>query len=68
VKETSAYQGARSAKRGFTLLSSVIAIGIFAMLSMAVFSASAAITKSARMYREKTTLAALADKYIEIAR
>lgn len=55
-------------KGGFTLLSSVIAIGIFAMLSMAVFSASAAITKSARMYREKTTLAALADKYMEIAR
>lgn len=53
---------------GFGLIESLVSVAIFTMLSLAVFSLSSAILKQARTYRESTTVSALADQYMEIAR
>ena len=53
---------------GFGLIESMVSVGIFAMLALSVFAVSSAITKQSRTYRESTTVSALADQYMEIAR
>jgi len=54
--------------RGFGLISSLVAVVIFTMLSVAAYNISAASVRALRTYREKSDVAALADQYIEIAR
>src|SRR5580704_11831266 len=55
-------------RNGFSLITTMIAVGIFAMLGVAAYNLEVASTKALRAYREKEDVAALADQYIEIAR
>jgi len=58
----------RSQRAGFSLITTMIAVAIFAMLGVAAYNLEVASTKALRAYREKEDVAALADQYIEIAR
>jgi len=55
-------------KKGFTLVESIVTLAIFTILLLVVYQSSATIIKSVRIYRESTTVASLADQYLEIAR
>ena len=52
----------------FGLVESLVSIAIFLILCTAVYQMSAAIIKDASVYRENTTVSALVDQYMEIAR
>lgn len=54
--------------RGFSLISTMIAVAVFAMIGLAAYNLEVASTRALRAYREKEDVAALADQYIEIAR
>lgn len=55
-------------RAGFSLITTMVAVAIFAMLAIAAYDLEVAATKALRAYREKEDVAALADQYIEIAR
>ncbi len=55
-------------RAGFSLITTMIAVVIFAMLGVAAYNLEVASTKALRAYREKEDIAALADQYMEIAR
>lgn len=55
-------------KKGFTLIESLVSIGIFVMLAMIVYATTLALIRESRLYRENTTLSGIADQYLEIAR
>lgn len=55
-------------RAGFSLISTMIAVAVFAMLAIAAYDLEVASTKALRAYREKEDVAALADQYLEIAR
>ncbi|HEV3245002.1 MAG TPA: hypothetical protein VG102_01455 [Candidatus Paceibacterota bacterium] len=58
----------RAERSGFSLISTMIAVAVFAMLGVAAYDLEVASTKALRAYREKEDVAALADQYIEIVR
>ena len=58
----------RRSRSGFSLITTVIGVAIFAMLGIAAYDLEVSSTKALRAYREKEDVAALADQYIEIAR
>lgn len=53
---------------GFTLIEIVVGIGIFAILLVGVISAYSLMARGIRAFREKATISALADQYMETAR
>lgn len=53
---------------GFTLIESLIATAIFVLLLVTVYQTTSAIIRQTKDYRENTTISALADQYMEIAR
>lgn len=53
---------------GFTLLEALMSLAIFAIIALGVIGSYAALTKSVKVVREKTILAALADNYMEIVK
>ncbi|MEN9649203.1 MAG: hypothetical protein RL094_170 [Candidatus Parcubacteria bacterium] len=55
-------------QKGFTLIETLISIGIFAGLALTVYSTSTLIIKLAGVYRENTTISNLAAQYMEIVR
>lgn len=55
-------------QRGFTLIESMIGIGIFVLLAGAVYQTFFVITRQISTNSENTTVSNLASKYIEIAR
>ena len=54
--------------RGFSLITTLIGVAIFAMLGIAAYDLEISSTKALRAYREKEDVVALADQYVEIAR
>src|ERR1700733_13949005 len=52
---------------GFSLITTMVAVAVFAMLGIAAYDLSIASTKALRIYREKEDVAALADQYLEYA-
>jgi hypothetical protein len=54
--------------RGFSLITTMIAVAIFAMLGIAAYDLSITSTRALHAYREKEDVAALADQYLEVAR
>ncbi|HTR18575.1 MAG TPA: carboxypeptidase-like regulatory domain-containing protein [Candidatus Paceibacterota bacterium] len=58
----------RGNSRGFSLITTAIAVGIFAMLGIAAYDLEVSSTKALRAYREKEDVAALADQYFEAMR
>src|SRR5665213_1798915 len=58
----------RSPRAAFSLISTLIAVAIFASLALAAYGLEVSSTKALRAYREKEDIAALADQYVEIAR
>ena len=55
-------------KKGFTLIESLVSLGIFALLVAVVYAASAALIRETGYYRQYATISGLADQYLEIAR
>jgi type II secretory pathway pseudopilin PulG len=55
-------------KKGFTIVESLVGIGIFIMLAGIVYETTAIITRESRLYRENTAISSTADRYLEIAR
>ncbi len=55
-------------RTGLSLISTMVALGIFVMLGVAAYDLELASTKAIRAYREKEDIAALADQYMELAR
>ena len=53
---------------GLTLVELVVSIAIFAFLCLSVYGMYTAIINGIVSYRERTTISALADQYMEIAR
>jgi prepilin-type N-terminal cleavage/methylation domain-containing protein len=54
-------------ENGFTLIESLISIGIFVILAMIIYATTSALIRESRLYRENTTLSGIADQYLEIA-
>jgi prepilin-type N-terminal cleavage/methylation domain-containing protein len=54
--------------RAFTLIEILVALGIFALLSLGIYSLGLAAMRGVRTYRDSATVAVLAQKYMEIAR
>lgn len=52
---------------GFSLITTMVAVAVFAMLGIAAYDLSIASTKALRIYREKEDVAAIADQYLELA-
>ena len=57
-----------SFQSGFTLIEIAVSIGIFAILLVGVISAYNLMARGVRAFREKATISALADQYLETAR
>jgi len=53
---------------GFTFIETIVSISIFTILILSVYGIYTLIISEVRGYREKTTISALADQYLEIAR
>ncbi|MFA7252818.1 MAG: prepilin-type N-terminal cleavage/methylation domain-containing protein [Candidatus Paceibacterota bacterium] len=53
-------------KKGFSLIESIIAIAIFALLSGVIYQTSALLTKGIGAYRESIAVSSLASQYMEI--
>ncbi len=58
----------KRAQSGFTLIESLVSIAIFSMLVLTVYETSASIVRQTKAFRENTTISALADKFMEVAR
>ncbi len=54
--------------RGFTLVETLIAVAIFALLFFALYELGTAAVRGLRTYRDTAAVAALSQSYIEIAR
>ncbi len=55
-------------KKGFTLIESLVSLGIFMLLTGVIYGTVNGIVKQVIQYRENTSVSALADQYMEIAR
>ena len=55
-------------QKGVTLIEVVVSIAIFAILSVSIYGLFTSIINGINFYREQTTISALADQYLEIAR
>lgn len=55
-------------EKGFTLIESLISVGIFLILAGIVYQTTVTLMREGRLYRENTTISSLADQYLEIAR
>ncbi|MEK7659019.1 MAG: hypothetical protein AAB352_04115 [Patescibacteria group bacterium] len=55
-------------KKGFTLIEAVVSVGIFVSMALIVTQIYVLILNQIISYREQTTVSALADQYLEIAR
>ena len=55
-------------KKGFTLIEVVVSVAVFTFLALIVLQVYALIINEIRVYRDKATVAALADQYIEVVR
>jgi prepilin-type N-terminal cleavage/methylation domain-containing protein len=53
-------------KGGFTLVESIVAVAIFALLAGVIYQTSALLVRSIGAYRENTAVASLANEYMEI--
>ncbi|MBU6390119.1 hypothetical protein KGQ31_01065 [Patescibacteria group bacterium] len=53
---------------GFTLIEALVSIAVFVLLTATVAATASAIIRATASIRESTTVAALADRYLEIAR
>lgn len=53
-------------KAGFSLVESLVAVAIFALLAGVVYQTSALLTKGVGTYREDVVITSLADQYMEI--
>ncbi|HUO55822.1 MAG TPA: hypothetical protein VMU27_00065 [Candidatus Paceibacterota bacterium] len=60
--------GNRMPCRGITLISAVVAVAIFALISLAAYGALTAIIRDTNTLREQVVISSLADRYMEIAR
>jgi prepilin-type N-terminal cleavage/methylation domain-containing protein len=56
----------RDMKRGFTLVESLIATAIFALLAGVIYQTSALLIRTVGVYRENVTISSLANEYMEI--
>jgi type II secretory pathway pseudopilin PulG len=54
--------------KGFTLVSTVVAVAIFVLMAVSVFTGIMALVRSTRDYRESVILSGLANQYLEFAR
>lgn len=59
---------ARSHAAGLTLVDIVVSVSVFTMVALAIFSIIQANLRAIGTYREKSEVAALADRYIEVVR
>ena len=57
-----------SYKKGVTLIEVIVSVAIFAILSVSIFGVFTSIINGITYYREKTTISALADQYLEVVR
>jgi prepilin-type N-terminal cleavage/methylation domain-containing protein len=55
-------------QKGLTLVEVVVSIAIFSFMAIIIFQVYALIINEIRVYRDKATVAALADQYIETVR
>lgn len=55
-------------KKGFTLVESVMSIGIFIILAGIVYQTITALIHQSGLYRENTTLSSIASQYLEVVR
>lgn len=62
--------GSETAKiqKGFTLVEIIVSLAIFALLASSAYGLYATIIKSITYYRSQTTVSALANQYLEVAR
>jgi prepilin-type N-terminal cleavage/methylation domain-containing protein len=58
----------RIVPRGFSLVEILVAVVIFGLLGVAIYTMGTAAVKGIRLYRQTATVAALAEKYMEVAR
>ncbi len=52
--------------RGFSLVENLIALGIFAVLAVAIYQTSTLLVKTVSAYRQNVSISSLADEYMEI--
>lgn len=55
-------------KKGFTLIEVIVSVAIFSILAVSALGLYATMIKAITFYRGQTTVSALADQYLEIAR
>ncbi|MCX6718583.1 MAG: DUF2341 domain-containing protein [Candidatus Staskawiczbacteria bacterium] len=55
-------------EKGISLIEVVVCVAIFAILSVSIYGVFTSIINGIAYYRDKTTISALADQYLEIAR
>ena len=58
----------KNSQSGFTLIEVVIGIGVFAIITVGVYSSFNALTRATRGAREQTILSALSSQYLEVVR
>ena len=58
----------KSTQKGFTLVESLIAVAIFAILALAIYQTSTLLIKNIGHYRENVVISSLAKQYLEIAK
>lgn len=58
----------RSIQRGFSLVTTLVAVGIFAMLAIAAYDLESVSVRALGIYRQQEAIAAVADQYLELAR
>ncbi len=58
----------KSTQKGFTLVESLIAVAIFAILVGAIYQVSTLLIKNIGLYRENVVISGLAKQYLEITK
>ncbi len=54
--------------RGFSSVEALVSVAVFVLLTMSVSATAGAIIRQSKLFRENTSVASLADQYMEIAR